>query len=164
MLEFAVAFKGPVAIRYPRGESGLVCPVSPIELGKAEVLREGKDVAIFALGSMVETAMEAAERLKKRHISAEVINARFAKPLDEGLIKSTLGRIKRIVTMEEGVASGGFGSAVAEFIEREKIKNITLQMVGLPDEFVEHGARGALLNKYNLSAEGIENLITTELL
>ena len=102
--------------------------------------------------------------LRKYNIDAEVINARFVKPLDEGLLEETLTRIKKVVTIEEGVISGGFGSAIAEFVAKEKIKNVTLKMVGLPDEFVEHGAREELFKKYNLSAEGLVNLIRTELL
>jgi 1-deoxy-D-xylulose-5-phosphate synthase len=164
MLEFGVRLNRPAAIRYPKGDSNITMPVSEIQLGKAEVIREGRDIAIFALGSMVGPALEAAELLKKSHTDVEVINARFAKPLDKDLLEKTLSRIKKIVTIEEGVMNGGFGSAIAEFIEREKIKNITLEMVGLPDEFVEHGERNELLNKYNLNTEGIVNLIKTELL
>jgi len=113
---------------------------------------------------MVAPSLEVAERLKKDHISVEVINARFVKPLDEALLEDVLSRIKKIVTIEEGVVSGGFGSAIAEFVDREKIKDITLEMVGLPDGFVEHGARSELLNKYNLNVEGLVNLIRSELL
>ncbi len=164
MLAFGVKLGSPAAIRYPRGATGLDLPVSRIELGRSEIIRSGKDIAIFALGSMVEIALKAADELKARHVDVEVINARFAKPLDEDLIGQTISRVKKVVTIEEGVVSGGFGSAVAEFIEREKIKNVTLQIVGLPDEFVEHGKREELLKKYNLSVEGITNLIKMELL
>ncbi len=164
MLEFGLTLNKPAAIRYPRGNSGLSMPVSDIELGRFERIKKGKDIALFALGSMVGPALEAAEMLKRSHVDVEVINARFVKPLDKMMLEETLSRIKRVVTIEEGVASGGFGSAVAEFIVREKIKNITLEMIGLPDEFVEHGDRTELLNKYNLNAEGITNLIRTEFL
>jgi 1-deoxy-D-xylulose-5-phosphate synthase len=164
MIEFGLTLDKPCAIRYPKGASDISMPVKRIELGKSEVIRSGRDIAIFALGSMVGTALEAAERLRKDNVSAEVINARFAKPLDKGLLEEVFSRIKKVVTVEEGVVSGGFGSAVAEFIERAKIKNITLELVGLPDEFVEHGGRKELLNKYNLSVEGLVNLIKTELL
>ncbi|MBL7068655.1 MAG: 1-deoxy-D-xylulose-5-phosphate synthase, partial [Candidatus Omnitrophica bacterium] len=139
MLEFGVKLGRPAAIRYPKGSAKLEYPLSKIELGRSEVLCEGKEIAILALGSMVSYALEAAEILKKDRVSVEVVNARFVKPLDESLLEDVLSRIKKIVTIEEGVISGGFGSAVAEFIEREKIKDITLEMVGLPDEFVEHG-------------------------
>lgn len=164
MLEFSLTLNGPVAIRYPKGICEMSAPVPEIRLGKSEVLKDGKDIAIFALGSMVGVALEAADRLKEYHADVEVINSRFVKPLDADLLEKTLSRIKKVVTLEEGVVSGGFGSAIAEFINREKIKNITLEIVGLPDEFVEHGARSELLNKYNLSVEGIVNLIRTELL
>lgn len=164
MIEFGLKSKKSVVIRYPKGVSALEYSAVKIEIGKAEILRHGKDVAIFALGSMVGPALEASERLDKDRIKAEVINARFVKPLDEDLLEDVLSRIKKVVTIEEGVASGGFGSSIAEFIEREKIKNVTLEMIGLPDEFVEHGKREELLKKYNLSAEGITNLIKAELL
>ncbi|MFH1753724.1 MAG: 1-deoxy-D-xylulose-5-phosphate synthase [Candidatus Omnitrophota bacterium] len=164
MMEFALTLDRPAAIRYPRGNSGITMPVSDIRLGKFERIKKGKEIALIAFGSMVAPALEASESLKKFHIDAEVINARFVKPLDEEMLEETLSRVRKVVTIEEGVISGGFGSAIAEFIERKKIKNITLEMIGLPDEFVEHGARTELLNKYNLSAEGITNLIRTELL
>jgi len=163
MLEFAVKENRAIAIRYPRGKFDNDFPISKIELGKSEVLKEGNDIAIFALGSMVAPALKAAEELNKI-ASVKVINARFVKPLDEELLEAVLSHTKKIVTIEEGVINGGFGSAVAEFIEREKIKDITLEMIGLPDAFVEHGKREELLNKYNLSAEGIINLIKAELL
>lgn len=164
MVEFSTKLDKPVAIRYPRGRAAKDIQVSNLELGKSEILKHGKDIAIFALGSMVETALETAERLKKDHITVEIINARFVKPLDKDLLEDVLSRIKKIVTVEEGVLNGGFGSAIAEFIDREKIKDITLEMVGLPDEFVEHGDRQTLLNKYNLNAEGLTNLIKSELI
>jgi len=167
MLEFALKLNKPIAIRYPKGS-----PISvfnhpnpeEIALGKFETLKKGKDIAIIALGSMVGVAMEVSDRLAKQHINAEVINARFIKPLDEDLLEELTSRIKKIVTLEEGVVSGGFGSAIGEFIEREKIKGVTLETVGLPDEFVEHGPRKVLLNKYNLSTEGLVNLIKGEIL
>lgn len=164
MLEFGIKLTKPAAIRYPKGASKIERPVSPIELGKAEVIKGGKDIAILALGSMVEPALEAAEWLKRDHLNTEVINARFVKPLDRDMLEDLFSRIKKVVTIEEGVLSGGFGSAIAEFIDREKIKDVTLEMIGLPDEFVEHGQRSILLNKYNLSTEGIVNLIRSELI
>lgn len=164
MLEFSLTLNRPVAIRYPKGICEMSAPVQEIRLGKSEVLKDGNDIAIFALGSMVGVALEAADKLKEYHVDVEVINSRFVKPLDADLLEKTLSRIKKVVTLEEGVVSGGFGSAIAEFINREKIRNVTLEIVGLPDEFVEHGARSELLTKYNLSVEGIVNLIRTELL
>ncbi len=164
MLEFAVKHNGPLCIRYPKGTARLERKPSRIEFGRSEILKKGKDIAILALGNMVDVALDAAEILKKDHIDVEVINVRFIKPLDKDLLEDLFSRIKKVVTMEEGVLNGGFGSRVAEFIKREKIKGITLEMVGLPDEFVEHGERKILLNKYNLSSEGITNLIRSELL
>ena len=167
MLELAVKSNKPFAIRYPKGSPALKLrqgKPSPVEYGKSETVRKGKDIAIIALGSMVETALDAAEALQNKKISVEVINARFAKPLDENMLEEITSRIKKIVILEENVISGGFGSAVAEFIERERIEGVKLEMVGLPDEFVEHGPREVLLNKYNMSKEGLVNLIIGEVL
>jgi len=167
MLEFSVTLERPVAIRYPRG--GLIgkdrqLPTRSMELGKAEVLKEGKDLAIFAIGSTVYPAMDAAEALERAGIKASVVNARFIKPIDEEALGSILGKTKRVVTVEEGVMEGGFGSAILEFIEKEGIKGVHVKRIGLPSEFIEHGARGELLKKYNLTGEGIYNTIKTELM
>jgi len=169
MLEFALKLNKPVAIRYPKGSSHhppstIHHPPSTIQQGKFELLKKGSDIAIIALGSMVGVSLEVAGELEKHKISTGVVNARFAKPLDEDLIEELALKVKKIVTLEEGVISGGFGSAVAEFIEREKIDGAELEIVGLPDEFVEHGPREILLNKYNMSKEGLVNLIQGELL
>lgn len=166
MLELSITIKAPVAIRYPRGGligRGLLLPPSGVEFGKAEILREGRDLAIFAIGSMVYPSIEAADDLSSKGIKASVINARFVRPLDEGLLEEVLKKTKRIVTVEEGVIDGGFGSAILEFIEREKIKGVSVKRIGLPSEFIEHGKREELLRKYNLTAEGICNTIKTEM-
>ena len=158
MLEFAVGYKnGPIAIRYPRAEAEkLVAMGTDIRLGKAEVLKEGRDLAILAIGSMVEPALEAADELqKKKNINITVINARFARPLDENLLEELAEKHKHIITIEEGVAEGGFGSAVLEFVAREGIKKLRVHRLGLPGEFIEHGQRDLLLHKYHLSTEGI---------
>jgi len=166
MLEVAVEMKGPFAIRYPRG--GVIGDISlpePAQIvrGKAEVLKEGSDVAILALGSMVCPSLEAAEILETEGISTSVINARFVKPIDEELLGEILRKTKRVVTVEEGVTQGGFGGAILEFIERENIKGVNVKRIGLPSEFIEHGKRTELLRKYNLTKEGISGVIKTEM-
>lgn len=165
MVDYAVRFKlGPTAVRYPRGtiaeesKSPLAHALPPpIEQGKSEILRNGKDVLILALGSMVYPAYEAAERLEKEGVAATVVNARFVKPLDEKLIMKLAKETQLIVTLEEGVLSGGFGSAVLEFFARQKDmeapKIITL---GIPDRFIEHGRRDLLLDGLGLSAQKIK--------
>ncbi len=162
MLEFVLTLNGPAAIRYPKGSSSLIGPKTPINLGKSEVLRQGRDIVIFALGSMVEMALETAELLSEKKIEATVINARFIKPLDEELISELCGRTKRIVTMEEGVLEGGFGSAVLEFIERASIKGVKTRRIGLPTRFIEHGRRSQLFSKYNLTPAAICGVIMGE--
>jgi len=150
MLKFAVDYKeGPIAMRYPRGavaeESGLALKETAlIEKGKAEILRNGHDVLILALGSMVYTAFEAAVLLSKQGIEATVVNARFAKPLDEELIFRLANEISNVVTIEEGALAGGFGSAVLEFFERKRADFQTfpnVRTLGIPDQFIEHGKR-----------------------
>jgi len=166
MLEFAVNLKAPVAIRYPKASGASHLSGSSfhrIETGKAELLREGRDVAIFALGSMVSIAVKAADLLSSAGIEATVVNARFVKPIDKEMIENITKRVKKIVTLEEAVASGGFGSAILEFLERENIKDITLERIGLPDHFITHGKREQLLKEYHLTADEICETIKSEM-
>ncbi len=152
MLEFALTLDKPAAFRYPKDQAPSLLPpgsISQLQLGRAEVLREGEDFAIIALGSMVITSRGAIELLEKEGLSGALINARFVKPLDEGLFKEIASKTKLIFTVEEGILDGGFGSAVAEAIGGPVIR------LGLPAEFVSHGKRDLLLDKYGLTAEGI---------
>ena len=159
MLEFALTLNQPASIRYPKDKiPDLACrqagteyqiPNTKLQLGKAEVLKEGKDFAIIALGSMVMPSLEAIELLKKEGLSGTLINARFVKPLDTSLLGSIVRRNKFIFTVEEGVEEGGFGSAVMEAIGASIIR------IGLPCEFITHGKREILLEKYGLTAQGI---------
>jgi len=154
MLEFATVLDKPVALRYPRAaipESGH--PSKPLELGKAELLREGKGFALISLGSMVTASLEAMELLEKKGLKGTLVNARFIKPLDTGLLKRVASQAEFVFSIEEGITKGGFGSAVSEAIERPVIK------IGLPDEFIPHGSREILLEKYGLTAEGIADKI-----
>ncbi len=163
MLEFALTLNGPSAIRYPRGSSAFSKPSNePIKLGRAEKIKEGKDLAILAVGSMVETAMDAAGLLDKNGVNTAVINARFIKPLDEELLSGICAGIKRIVTIEEGVLEGGFGSSVLEFVEKERFQGVRVTRFGLPDKFIEHGSRVGLFSKYNLTPAAICDVIIKE--
>ncbi len=162
MLHFALEQRGPVAVRYPKGSgmpTELGGAVEEIQLGRARVEREGTEVAILALGSMVEVALGAAELLERDGISAMVANARFAKPIDRELIRLAAERAGFILTVEENVLAGGFGSRVAEFLEQEGLRSIELLRMGLPDVFIKHGAREVLLEELGLTSRGIAERI-----
>jgi 1-deoxy-D-xylulose-5-phosphate synthase len=165
MLELAVTLGGPVAIRYPRGSVPADRPPkTPIETGKAEVLKDGKDAAIIAAGCMAEIALEASKLLSNKKIDAMVVNARFIKPLDETLFTGIFRDIKKIVTIEDGVLDGGFGSAILEMIERHGVKGVKVRRMGLPDKFVEHGSRSQLFSKYNLTPQAVCDVIIREMI
>ncbi len=158
MLFSAVNYGGPVAIRYPRGAclgADMTGGAVEIPLGKAEVLREGKDLAILAFGSMVYPALAAAINLAKEGVEATVVNARFVKPLDSELILSLAKKTGRIMTIEEGALQGGFGSAVLELFEENKLQCAT-KRIGAPDVFVEHGTQDELRGALGLDADGIK--------
>ncbi|HEY41894.1 MAG TPA: 1-deoxy-D-xylulose-5-phosphate synthase [Dehalococcoidia bacterium] len=148
----------PMAVRYPRS-AGLGVDMVPelhlIPAGEGELLRDGIDVAIIAIGSMVAPAVEAAEELAASGIEAAVVNARFAKPLDRKLILEVAKRIGRVVTVEENTLSGGFGSAITELLQTSQVGDIKIVSMGLPDEFIEHGSQMSLRSRYGLDAAGI---------
>src|SRR5437762_3655708 len=150
---------GPAAMRYPRGNGvGADITRAPerLEIGKAELLRDGGEIAIVAYGSMVYPSLQAAANLAKDGIEATVINARFAKPLDSALLLA-LARTKRlIVTVEEAYLAGGFGSAVLELLEENGLQDkVRVVRMGVPDRIVTHGDPKLLLAKYGLDADGI---------
>lgn len=159
MLFTAVSYtKGPVAIRYPKGAGvgvKLRKEMKILAIGEAEALREGKDVAILAIGSMVRPCLEAAELLKAARIDAAVINARFAQPIDETLVKDVAKRTGRIVTVEENVLRGGFGSGVIEILEDSGLSDVRVLRLGLPNQFMEHGSRDKLLDMCGLTPQKI---------
>ncbi len=145
--------EGPFAIRYPKGVAEPFEPgrePRPIPVGSWEVLREGRDVALLAVGSMVPVSLKAAEALLARGVSAEVINCRFVKPLDEACLEGALARFSRLVVLEENVLSGGFGSAVLERAQTGP-GSASILRLGLPDRFVPHGPRARLLDDVGLS-------------
>jgi len=149
---------GPAAIRYPRGNGVGVPKVEPklLEIGKAEILRDGGEVAIVAYGSMVHPSLQAAENLAKEGIDVSVVNARFVKPLDASLLLA-LARTKRlIVTVEEAYLAGGFGSAVMELLEENGLQDkVRVVRMGIPDRLITHGDPKLLLAKYGLDTDGI---------
>ncbi|MFH1460379.1 MAG: 1-deoxy-D-xylulose-5-phosphate synthase [Candidatus Omnitrophota bacterium] len=162
MLTLAVSLKPPCAIRYPKANVDKFKTEktqSLIPLGKSRQLKKGKDLVIVALGSMVAPSLIAAKILSKDKINAEVIDARFVKPLDEDMLKEKCEQFKIIVTVEDGVISGGFGSAVCEFIQNNIEKPMLIKILGLPDKFLKHGKRDELLAECGLSPEGIADSI-----
>ena len=160
MLKTAVLYeKGPIAIRYPRGQAlGIPVDDDPplLTMGKGEILTQGDDVVILAIGRTVQDAMEAHDTLKKDHgISATVVNARFVKPLDTALICDLAASIPRIITIEENTLDGGFGSAVIECLTDNCVTGYTLKRIGIKDLFVEHGAQSILRAKYGIDQTAI---------
>ncbi|MCE5334181.1 MAG: 1-deoxy-D-xylulose-5-phosphate synthase [Desulfobacteraceae bacterium] len=160
MLKTALDYNGPAAVRYPRG-NGLGVELDEelhsIPIGKGEVLREGKDVLIIAIGSTVSGAMEAATRLEADGIDAAVINARFVKPLDRDLILHWAEKTGRIISVEENVLQGGFGSAILELLQEESLFPKGFKRLGVPDEFLPQGPQALLRNLYGIDADAIEN-------
>ncbi|MEP6703617.1 MAG: 1-deoxy-D-xylulose-5-phosphate synthase [Acidobacteriota bacterium] len=167
MMLTAIEYDGPAALRYPRG-SGIGVDISSapklIEIGKAETLREGKDVALLAYGSMVNAALDAAEALMGEGIEATVVNARFVKPLDGETILRLAREFDLIVTVEEAYLAGGFGSAVLELLEANGMQDkVKVVRMGVADEIVTHGDPKLLLGHYGLDAEGIRERVKRSL-
>ncbi|MCG6535266.1 MAG: 1-deoxy-D-xylulose-5-phosphate synthase [Syntrophales bacterium LBB04] len=157
MLKTAVQCGYPVSIRYPRG-SGVGVPLddapAAMTIGRGEILCTGADVAIFAIGSVVHPALQAASVLRQEGIGVTVVNARFVKPLDEELLCDTALSLKRVLTVEENVLMGGFGSAVLELFERKGV-SVRVRGLGISDEFVEHATQWELRRMYAIDEEGI---------
>jgi 1-deoxy-D-xylulose-5-phosphate synthase len=166
MMELALNHASVFAIRYPRANIPKMFDAFPkkaFEVGEGELLFDGEDVTILALGSMVETACKAHALLKKEGVTARIVNMRFARPLDEQMILDSLKKTKLLFTLEEHVAAGGFGSKVLEFLEEKNIRHVPLKRFALPDEFIEHGSRDAQLDEFGLSPEKITASILKEL-
>ncbi|HXX63198.1 MAG TPA: 1-deoxy-D-xylulose-5-phosphate synthase [Bacteroidota bacterium] len=159
MIYTAVEYAGgPIAVRYPRGNGvgvALKEGFDKVPIGKAETLRQGKDVALLAIGTMANVASEAATLLAQQGISAEVVSMRFVKPLDDDLLRMLSARIPRIVTLEDNVMIGGFGSAIAEFFAREGITSVRQLSIGIPDRFIDHGSPQELYAELGLDAPAI---------
>jgi len=158
LLYTAVESKHPMAIRYPRNAGlGVDLDADPqaLPIGKGEILRQGEDVAIIAVGAMVAPALESANLLASHAIEATVVNARFIKPMDSELILELADRVGKIITVEENTVSGGFGSGVVSLLRESGLNNVMAKSLGLPDDFVEQGSQKFLRTKYGLDADGI---------
>ncbi len=163
MMKFAVSFEAPIALRYPRGEAydGLKEYRAPIVYGKGEYLYEEEDICLLAVGSMVKVAEQVRTELKEKGYSCSLVNVRFVKPIDEELIEEAAAEHKLFVTLEENVASGGFGEKVREFIDRKEIGKMLLT-VTIPDEYVEHGNVDLLRQEIGIDADSVVKRIITE--
>ena len=164
MMKYAVRFDGPIAVRYPRGEAydGLEEYRAPIQYGKAEMIEEEKDIALLAVGSMVKTAVDVKRMLKEKGYSCTLVNARFVKPIDEDMIRNLGKNHNLFVTMEENVASGGYGEKVKDLLFKE-MKDKDLLNITLPDEYVEHGNVDILKKEVGIDADTIVNKIISAL-
>lgn len=160
MLITALSHKGPIAIRYPRGKVTVSKKKEKnalISIGKGEILNKGDDIIIFCIGRSVCEALSAYSELLKLGISTTIVNCRFVKPLDTDLICSLAGKIPRIITVEDNVLQGGFGSAVLECLNDNNITSFSLKRIGIADTFVEHGSQNLLRAKYGIDAQAIVN-------
>ncbi|MBX3045298.1 MAG: 1-deoxy-D-xylulose-5-phosphate synthase [Candidatus Kapabacteria bacterium] len=152
---------GPVAIRFPRG-NGFGVPLKPmtsVPLGKGEILKNGKDIAVIALGTMTSYALEAANQLQSQNISVEVVNPRFIKPLDTELLKDLFARFEHIITIEDGQIQGGFGSAVVEYAAEIFHHKTNFHLLGIPDKFIHHGTQEQLHAELGIDVAGLKNKI-----
>ena len=158
MLEFAVELKKPITIRYPRGgeDSKIKFEIhNKIELGKSEILQEGKDVTIIAIGKMVAKAMNVANGLKEDEIDAEVINARFLKPFDEKTIKQSIEKTKNVITIEDGTEINGLATVIKELIIDNNISDVKIKTYAYPDKYIQHGSVDELEKIYGLDEQKI---------
>jgi 1-deoxy-D-xylulose-5-phosphate synthase len=158
MLKTAVECGGPASVRYPRGKgAGVLLDETPkaMEIGEAEIVLEGGNVAIFAIGYTVYPALAAAKRLHEEGIAATVVNCRFVKPLDEELLSRVASAAGKVLTVEENVLMGGFGSAILELFEAKGLTGIEVKRLGICDEFVEHASQAEMRRRYGIDEDGI---------
>ena len=158
MIKTAIDYEdGPIALRYPRGSGTGAHPERPavaLPIGRGEILREGKDLTILAIGSRVSTAEHAAAILADRGIDATVVNARFVKPLDEELILRMARKTGAMITIEENAIAGGFGSAVLELLVREGVQ-IPMQLLGIPDRIFDHASQDSLRKQAGIEIQDL---------
>jgi|RhiMetdeSRZDD1v2_1073273.scaffolds.fasta_scaffold32126_2 1-deoxy-D-xylulose-5-phosphate synthase len=162
MLRTAVEYSGPISLRYPRGEGWgvtLDAETKSLEIGKAEVLREGGDVVIAAIGQTVIPALKAAQDLAPLGINAAVVNSRFVKPLDRELFRDLLTRVPRLITVEDHVIAGGFGSAVIELLADEGFSGVEVKRLGVPDRFIPHGTQDELRKMCGFDKDAIAQAV-----
>jgi 1-deoxy-D-xylulose-5-phosphate synthase len=158
MLALALEQKGPVSIRYPKGEAYSLGADEKIRIGKAQTLHEGEDICIVAIGSMTKEALNCYDILEKQDISIGVVNARFIKPLDEDLLRGLARQYKYVITLEEGNLDCGFGSAILEFFDKNNI-NVNVIRAGFPDTFIPHAKREDLFKMYGLDPQSLSERI-----
>ena len=156
MMEYAVKAKKPILIRYPRGGEAKIKFDEPkdIRTGKAEIIKNGENISIIAIGKMVARAVEVADILKEEGINAEVINARFLKPLDEETITNSITKTKVVITIEDNIIEGALGTKIEELIVEKNIQ-AKIRKFGYPDKFIKHGTPQELEKIYGLDAENI---------
>jgi 1-deoxy-D-xylulose-5-phosphate synthase len=158
MLKTAINSGVPMALRYPRGAGygvELDREITPLEIGRGELLKDGRDLCIIAFGSTVYPALEAAQLLDRKGYSVGVVNARFVKPLDAALIMSVAATTGRLMTVEENALQGGFGSAVLEQLYDSGLQHLKIKRLGIPDRYIEHGSQAQLRKDVGIDAEGI---------
>ncbi len=159
MLDFALEHDSPCSIRYPKDTAALMTrELQPVELGKSEMISTGRDGTIVSFGSHLDSCQNAANELKQEGIEVGVINARFCKPLDEETFIAAIKDSPFVVTVEEGMLMGGFGSAVLEMANEHRLNTSHIRRLGVPDEFVQHGDRQELLDELNLTPKGIAKI------
>lgn len=161
MLEFSINYSKPIAIRYPRGGEGKYKfeKYEDIELGKAEIIKEGKDITVLAIGKMVSRAMEAVEELENNEIDVEVINARFINPLDKEKILESINKTKNIIIIEDNVIEGGLGTKIEELIVEEDIKEVKCVKIAYPVDFIKQGSVDEIEKRYGLDKKSIAKKI-----
>jgi 1-deoxy-D-xylulose-5-phosphate synthase len=158
MLQTAVGHHGPISLRYPRGEGWGIAmddQLRALEIGRGELLRAGRDVAIVAIGHTVLPAFKAAEELARLGIDAAVVNARFVKPLDKDLLRGVIAQVPNVITVEDHALAGGFGSAILEFLADEDIRHVRVRRLGVPDQFIAHGTQDELRKLCGFDRESI---------
>ncbi|HPW76836.1 MAG TPA: 1-deoxy-D-xylulose-5-phosphate synthase [Candidatus Omnitrophota bacterium] len=166
MLELGLEASVPFVLRYPRANIAKLFdefPKRSFQTGEGEVMFDGEDVTLLALGSMVEVACKAHALLREKGVSARVVNMRFAKPLDETLILESIRKTRMLFTLEEHVITGGFGAKVLEFLEIRNLRTVALKRLALPNEFIEHGSREKQLDSFGLSPEKVADSVIKEL-
>ena len=159
MVKTAIEYNdGPIALRYPRG-NGLGVPMDSslktLPIGSWEVLQRGTDAVILTFGTTIPMALHAAEELRAGGINAEVVNARFIKPMDTEMLHSIFGRKVPVITLEEAVLQGGFGSGVLEFAEENEYTGAIVHRLGIPDQFIEHGDVAELMDEIHLNSDEV---------
>lgn len=166
MMQAALQHPGPCAVRYPRSAAmgvGVQYPAEPVEIGRAEVIRDGRHCAIFALGPMVCRAIEASRILSARGVSCAVVNARFVKPLDTSILMQYASSTGMIITCEDAALPGGLGSAVVEALAHAGMSDVRTVRLGIPDRFIEHGRRDDILTQLGLDGRGIATAVVRAL-